>query len=346
MKTKNKTDKIRFGVIGCGYIGSTFHCPNLKSLPNTEISAYSDICIERAENLLKTHGGKYVTDNYNEILEDKDIDAVLIQVGPRMHPEIVCRAARAGKHIFVEKPIAVELQDALKVVKEVEKSGVKFIYGTHNRLSPMVKMAKSLCPNPLYSYCQCTGSITSQACHNFDLAVNVFHRAQIKNVYATGRQAWNLDPHLCADSFSAVINFCDDSTFTYIQHGKSFNTLLNKFHFQLFGNDRCVYLANRFRECHLVDTDQKVQSWIFKGDDMAVGKMSYMGHYNILQELVNCILNGGNGSVTIRDAAFTLAVEKAVLESVKTGSIVDFKDFMTKNNALFLYEGRNLQPGK
>ena len=94
---------------------------------------------------------------------DDSIDGVLIQTGPLAHPQLVQAAARAGKHIFVEKPIGLELEEALETVRVVEEAGVKFIFGTCQRLGPNPKMAKRMCPHPLYSYCQCAADITSQA---------------------------------------------------------------------------------------------------------------------------------------------------------------------------------------
>ena len=149
--------------------------------------AYCDIEEERARKLLEAHGGEYATADADEIFRDKHIDGVLIQVGPGMHPALVQGAARAGKHIFVEKPIAIELHDALETVRAVETAGVKFIHGTCSRLAPMVKQAKRMCPHPLYSYCQSTDTVTGQACHNIDLAVNLFHQAPVVRIYGQRR---------------------------------------------------------------------------------------------------------------------------------------------------------------
>ena len=194
-----------------------------------------------------------------------------------------------------------------------------------------------MCAHPLYSYCQCVDAVTDQAVHNLDLAVNLFHEASLVRVYASGGQFWDLDPHLPVDSFSAVLTFADGSTHTYIQHGIAFNPLLKKYHYQLFGADCCVYLARRFKECHLMrDRHEVEQSWVFEGEDMYRGPYGYMGHYEELVELVNCIRTGGNGTMTVRDAARVLAVEKAILKSTEDGTVVDFPGFLHDNGADFL----------
>ena len=338
---ENSKQNLRFGVIGCGDMATNVHCPNMAAICGAGTVAYCDIDENKAKNLLETYGGEYTTTDADKIFADKNIDGVLIQTGPKWHPELVQKAVKSGKHIFVEKPIAIELSDAIKTVKVVEKSMVKFILGTCNRLAPMVKRARRMCPNPLYSYCQCTDTVTGQACHNIDLAVNMFHEAPLERVYASGGQYWNLDPHLIADSFSAVLTFSDGSTHTYIQHGRAYNPMLKKFHYQLFGKDCCVYLAKRFKECHLMKSKNKIeQSWIFDGSDTDRGPFGYMGHYDELQELMDCIKEGSNGTMTVRDGAYILAVEKAILRSIETGSVIDFAEFLKENSAGFLLEGR------
>lgn len=333
--------KLRFGVIGCGHMATHVHCPNMAAVDEAETIAYCDVEESNAKHLLETYGGEYATTDAYRVISDDSLHGVLIQTGPESHPEIVQAAAKAGKHVFVEKPIAVSLADALKTVKAVEDSGIKFVFGTCNRLAPMVKIAKRLCPDPVYSYCQCAGGITHQACHNIDLAVNLFHKSPLATVYAGGRRVWGSDPHLPADSFSAILTFANGSIHTYIQHGGSHNALLNKYHFQLFGKDRCVYLAKRFKECHLMKDPNKVeQSWIFDGSDTDRGPYGYMGHFDELKELVDCIRNGGNGTMTVRDAAYVLAVEKAILKSVETGQVINFPQFLTENSASFLRGGK------
>ncbi len=330
---------LRFGVIGCGGMAQQVHVPNMAAIDGAATVAYCDIDESKARALLNQHGGEYATTDAGAIFGDPRIDGVLIQVGPAQHPALVQAAARAGKHIFVEKPLAIELADALETVRVVEASGVRFIFGVCNRLAPMVKLAKRMCPRPLYSFCQCTDTVTGQACHNIDLAVNLFHEAPLARVYASGGQRWNLDPHLPADSFSAVLTFADDSVFTYLQHGQAYNALLKKYHFQLFGQDRCVYLAKRFKECHLMRNLNEVEnSWVFAGADFDRGPHGYMGHYDELKELVDCIRNGGQGTMTVRDGAAILAVEKAILRSIETGQVVDFPQFMAEH-------GENLPGG-
>ena len=333
--------ELKFGVIGCGSMARDVHCPNMTAIEGARTVAYCDVVEERAQALLKQYGGDYATTDSARIFADKSVDGVLIQIGPNLHPQMVQAAVRAGKHVFVEKPLAHTLSDAIATVRVVEAAGVKFQFGTCNRLAPMVRRAKQMCPNPLYTYCQCCDTVTHQAVHNLDLAINLFHDAPLRTVYASGKQHWGLDPHLPTDSFSAVLTFADGSVHTYIQHGNSFNAMLLKYHYQLFGHDCCVYLAKRFKECHLMRSRDKVEfTWGFDGPDFYRGPHGYMGHFDEINELAGCIRNGGECTMTVRHAALVLAAEKAILRSIETGAAADFRTFLDEQGAAFLLEKR------
>ncbi|MBI4530288.1 MAG: Gfo/Idh/MocA family oxidoreductase [Candidatus Latescibacteria bacterium] len=251
-------------------------------------------------------------------------------------------AAQTGKHIFMEKPIAVTVEEALELEREVRKAGVKYLIGLCNRLAPAVKRAKELLPSPWITFGQCTDTVSGQACHNLDLIVHKFHEAPLVSVYASGGRYYGLDAHLPADSFIATLRFADDSQACYIQHGKAYNALMAKYSFQLFGKDRCVYLAKRFKECH-VSTNLTVPdfSTIFAGPDFspsdpnahfknARGPHGYMGHYDELVALCEAIRNDTEPPMTVEEGRHVLQVEKAILESITTGRIVDYAEFLSR----------------
>ena len=320
-------------------MGSSTHAPNMALMEGASTVAYCDLDEDRAKKLLEMFGGEYTTTDADSVFGDDSIDGVLIQTGPQAHPHLVQAAAHAGKHIFVEKPLSLELDEALETARIVQQSGVVFNFGVCNRLAPNPQMAKKMIPHPLYSYCQCAADITSQAVHNIDLAVNFFHEAQLLRVFASGGKFWKHDRQLPADSFSAVLSFADGSTHTSIQHGQAHNHLLGKYHFQLFGEDRCAYMANRFKELHLMsDPGTSTSRGFTKMATANAGPFSYMGHYQEVEELVNCIRTGGQGSLSVRDAAYCMAVEKAILESIQIHEVVDFLEFLEQRGAGFLLQ--------
>lgn len=331
-------DDLRFGVIGCGFMGR-LHTSNASFVPGMKTVAYCDVDLARAQDFLKTFGGEYATTDADRLFTDESLNGVLIQTGEVQHPKLVIGAAQAGKHIFCEKPLARTLAEAQQAVDVVEHSTVKMVFGVCNRLAPMVQRAKRIIPHPVYTFCQCAETITSQAVHNLDLAVHLFHEAPLVKVYAQGQQVWGLDPHLPADSFVATLTFADASVHCYIQHGASRNGTLRKYHYQVFGKDKMVYLAERFKKCIVHDAAGAVtQSLVFEGPDFGGegesdvrGPYGYMGHYDELAHLCDCIRTGATPQLTARQGLRVLAVEKAILESLTTGMPVDFAAFCRSN---------------
>ena len=125
--------KLRIGVIGAGRIGK-LHANNLASrVPNAELAAISDVYEPAAKELAeKLNVPKYYSD-YHKILEDPDIDAVFICSSTDTHSPISMEAAKAGKHIFCEKPIDHDLDKIRAVLEEVKKAGVKYQVGFNRR---------------------------------------------------------------------------------------------------------------------------------------------------------------------------------------------------------------------
>ena len=328
---------LRFGCIGCGAMGS-LHVRNSKFVPEFQVVAYADVDEAKAKKFLAEYGGEYATDRAEKIIEDRSLDGILLQTGPQWHPKIGMAAAEAGKHIFVEKPMAATLPEADEFVRAVRKNKVKALVGFCNRLAPAVKRAKGLCPNPRYSFCMCAGSIVAQACHNLDLAVHLFHNSKLQTVYASGGRFYNLDAGLPVDSFSAVLRFADGSTHTYLQHGNTVNALLRKYHFQLFGDEVCVYLAKRFKEVHYcTGPDTVAHSLAFDGPDFSPsttpamedsrGPFGYMGHYEELAALAEAIRSDTEPPITLEQGRQVLRIEKAIMESAATGKVIDMANW-------------------
>ena len=96
---------MRVAVIGAGLVAKTFHVPAFLACPGVEISAVYDRRLEKAEALAAPLGAKAFTD-YGELLRSGAADAVTICTRTDMHCPMAVQAARAGKHIFLEKPMA------------------------------------------------------------------------------------------------------------------------------------------------------------------------------------------------------------------------------------------------
>ena len=131
-------EKIRVGIIGCGGIANGKHLPSLKNVPDVDMVYFCDIIRERAEKAAKEYGTKdaKVCTDYRELLEDKSIDVVHVCTPNRSHSTITVDALEAGKHVMCEKPMAINAEEAKKMVEAAKRTGKKLTIGYQNRHRP------------------------------------------------------------------------------------------------------------------------------------------------------------------------------------------------------------------
>jgi hypothetical protein len=146
------SEKIVMGAIGVGRQGSG----DMRGFLNerdTRVAAVCDVrqsARERAAAMVNSHyGDRQCADykDYHELLARSDIDAVLIATGERWHPLVCIEAARAGKHMYCEKPLALSVAEAQAVRAAVHRAGVAFQCGTQQRSSFYYRHAVELVRN-------------------------------------------------------------------------------------------------------------------------------------------------------------------------------------------------------
>ena len=122
------SEKIRFGMIGCGGNGRG-HLECAKEVPELELLATCDVREEQAKTYAEEFGAAHWTTDWQELLQYDDLDAVLISVPHTLHLEVAVGSCEAGKHVFIEKPMALSVADANAMVAAAEKNDVKFMVG-------------------------------------------------------------------------------------------------------------------------------------------------------------------------------------------------------------------------
>lgn len=196
--------KLRIGIIGAGRIGK-LHAENLAyRIPNAEPTAITDVVAKSAQETADKLAIPNVAADHRDILNEKNIDAVLICSSTDTHAQFIEEAAQAGKHIFCEKPIDLDLNRIRKVLEMVEKSGVKFQVGFNRRFDPnFVRIRRAVTedeigtpqilritsrdpePPPL-DYLKISGGIfLDMSIHDFDMARYIMG-SEIEEVYACG----------------------------------------------------------------------------------------------------------------------------------------------------------------
>lgn len=132
--------EIGFGIIGCGVISKT-HAISLKEIEGAKIVACCDVVAERAEAYAKENNCIPYTD-LDEMLARDDLDAVCVLTPSGLHAEVGIPAAKAGKHVVVEKPIDITLENANALIKATEEAGVKLCVISQQRFNDAMMKVK------------------------------------------------------------------------------------------------------------------------------------------------------------------------------------------------------------
>jgi myo-inositol 2-dehydrogenase/D-chiro-inositol 1-dehydrogenase len=194
---------VTIGVIGAGRIGK-IHAESIANrVSGATLAAVCDVNVEAAQALGTQHRVPFYT-HPQPIIDDPAIEAVAICSASDTHVPLIIAAAHAGKHIFCEKPISIDLPSIDSALQAVEKTGVKFQVGFNRRFDPTFKAAhdtifsgkvgeprivritsRDPAPPPI-SYLQVSGGLfLDMMIHDFDMA-RFLVDSPITEVYAVG----------------------------------------------------------------------------------------------------------------------------------------------------------------
>lgn len=197
-------DKLSIGIIGAGRIGR-LHAEHLTRNGRADIRTISDVYLtDELKEWAAGLGIPNVTDNYKDIIEDPDIDAVFICSSTNTHVPFITEAARAGKHIFCEKPISLDYRQTAAALEEVKSAGVVLQTGFNRRFDHNFKRVRELVkagrigePHlikitsrdpapPNHEYIKVSGGLfMDMAIHDFDMA-RYLSGSEVTEVYAQG----------------------------------------------------------------------------------------------------------------------------------------------------------------
>jgi 1,5-anhydro-D-fructose reductase (1,5-anhydro-D-mannitol-forming) len=125
-----------WGLIGTGKIADDRMLPAINAVADNRLVAVVSREQARADAFAKKFGAQHAYTSYDEMLRNPDVTVVAIHTPNSQHAEQAIAAARAGKHVFCDKPMATSEADAERIVRECEKAGVKLGVNFHNRFMP------------------------------------------------------------------------------------------------------------------------------------------------------------------------------------------------------------------
>jgi predicted dehydrogenase/threonine dehydrogenase-like Zn-dependent dehydrogenase len=271
-----KNRQIRLGLIGVGSHMNDVLLPNLKNMADTfAIYGVASRSGSTAGIAARKHHAPIATSDYRELLEAPEIDAVLIATRHTTHARFVKEALDSGKHVFVEKPIALTVEDAQEIVAKSSETGLIVRVGFNRRFSPyLTAMRHAIGKDGLRIFCARVntgkmpgdwsntseegGRILGEGVHFFDLC-NWFMGEEplsLSAVFAGTDTV--IDPDLAVQ-----IKYPGGSIAQVIYTALG-NPQMGKEYFEAFGNGRAVR-SDDFRDCLTYGASESV-GWKDRGN--------------------------------------------------------------------------------
>lgn len=141
--------KIRVGIIGTGGIARAAHIPGYQKVPDCEVFACCDIVKQKAREVAKQFGIPHVFTDYRQMLEMDELDAVSVCTPNYLHKDPTIAALRAGKHVLVEKPLALNAKEGQAMVDAAKEAGKQLMCGLNNRFRAEAQALKRFIDNGL-----------------------------------------------------------------------------------------------------------------------------------------------------------------------------------------------------
>lgn len=139
----NKENRLlRIGVLGCGPISQAAHFDACRKARNAELYAICDRAPDLLEAMAATHHPQVTYRDYDAMLADPQLEAVIIGVADQFHVPLAIKAIRAGKPVLVEKPLGVNIEEGEQLCDLVHKSGLVFQVGNNKRFDPGITFAR------------------------------------------------------------------------------------------------------------------------------------------------------------------------------------------------------------
>ncbi len=333
-------NKINVGVIGAGRIGRV-HAENLAyRIPEANLIAISDVFVAAAEKLAAELGVVAYQD-HRRLLDDPAIDAVLVCSSTDTHARFMEEAAQAGKQIFCEKPIALDLAAIDHALEVVQQAGVKLQIGFNRRFDPNFRRVHEVvaegqigkpqvlritsrdpAPPPI-DYVRVSGGIfLDMTIHDFDMARFLMGQ-EVETVYAAAGvmvdprigEAGDVDTAVVTLHFAngslGVIDNSRQAVYGYDQR------------VEVFGSAGAVSADNNYPNTALISDAQRVHRDLPLNFFMERYVESYV---NEMRAFVDCVVNDSPPPVTGRDGRIPVVMGYAAKKSAAEGRPVSLAE--------------------
>jgi predicted dehydrogenase len=147
-------NQLHTALVGCGGISGA-HLPNIRNTPEMRLVATMDVVEAAAQRRAEEINAAYYTTDWQRILDDDTIEAVLLCSTHNTHTALAIEALAAGKHVYSEKPLAMTLDEARRLQQAVHESGLQLMSGWWFKHSPVTKRLREVIPQPYFILFTC-----------------------------------------------------------------------------------------------------------------------------------------------------------------------------------------------
>lgn len=337
----NMNEKIGIGVIGVGLWGE-MHVMHYSNIPSAKLIAVSDRTEDRAEYIARKYKvGAYYSD-YKKLLDNPEIEAVSVVYPDFLHRDVVIDAAKAGKHVYVEKPMATTVEDAEAMLAAARKSGIKLMVGFCNRWNPPYVRAKEAIIKGelgqlLYAYSRINFSIdlftdiyswsakTTIAwylmSHTVDLVRWLFN-SEAKKVYAVSCSKVLAKQGIkTSDYFAAIIHFENGAIGNFESACILPKTRPSSIDFksELIGGDGCMYIETKGDGYGVPGTEKYTKS------EASYPNVIPFFEKEALKHFIESIIEDKTPEPSGEDGLANTKILCAIHKSAKTGKIITLK---------------------
>lgn len=314
-KKTSVTGKVRIAIVGAGDFAKGMHLPNLQKLNDLyHIRAIVSGTGSNAKAVANQFGADYATSNYTDVLNDPEVDAVLISTRHNLHARQSIEAARAGKAIFLEKPMALnqnELEELENVLKETK---VPFMVGFNRRFSPAIQKIGKLLQGrqspimilyrvnagylPLDHWTQGAeggGRIVGEACHMLDVFQFLTNGSDIVDATATPILP-SVEHILSSDNMTITVRYAEGSVATLLYTALGTSSL-NKEYIEVY-NDNKVFVVDDYKSLQIHGI--KKQDWNSSTADK--------GHLTELQSFARFLLQKSSEPIPLSELISTTSL--------------------------------------
>ncbi|MBQ3136241.1 MAG: inositol 2-dehydrogenase [Clostridia bacterium] len=335
--------QLNIGIIGAGRIGKVHMQSITYNVPTAKVLGITDVFKDGLQELADKYGIEKVYEDYREMLADKDIDAVLVCSSTDTHADISIEAAKAGKHVFCEKPVDLTPEKVKAVIDAVAEAGVKLQVGFNRRFDHNFAHVRSLInegkvgnlelikitsrdpePPPAEYAAVSGGMFLDMTIHDFDMA-RFLAGSDVTEVYANATCL--VDPAIgeAGDVDTAIINLkFENGALGVIDNSRR----------AAYGYDQRIEVFGSLGAA-MASNDTPTNVTVMNGDGVTTDKPLYFFLERYMQsfrdemvQFVDAVLNDKPTPTTGLDGLNSILVALAAKKSVKEGRPVKISEIV------------------